>query len=208
MYPAVKWVLDLILALLLCLLLAPFAIIVSIILLIDSGRPLFFFQERVGKNGKLFTLYKFRTLDGNPHALENPSAYATPFCLFLRQWGIDEWPQLLNILRGEMSLVGPRPALPHQVALYGENEKRRLHVRPGLTGLAQIKGRNLLTWPERIRYDIAYVNNTSFLLDLSILMRTPLLLISGTGIHGPDGKNKDFVAMDATHEQAPPSLRR
>ena len=202
MYPFLKRALDIGLALVSCFLFAPIVLFISLILLFERKHPVIFTQTRIGVAGKPFTLLKFRTLAPGEHSLENPAAYATPFTLFLRQWGLDELPQLVNILRGDMSFVGPRPALPHQVSLYGEKEKHRLSVLPGLTGLAQIMGRNKLSWAERIDLDLDYIERRSFLFDLLILARTPFFLMKGRGTYGPEGKNQDFISANKAKEKS------
>ena len=111
---------------------------------------------------------------------------------FLRRWSLDETPQLLNVLKGQMSLVGPRPALPYQVEKYSASEKMRLLVEPGMTGWSQINGRNLLSWKERIKLDIWYIENFSLWLDLKILILTPRLIISKVGLYGKEGIVKDY----------------
>ena len=109
------------------------------------------------------------------------------------RWGIDELPQLINVFKGEMSMVGPRPALPHQVEKYSEREKRRLEVKPGITGWALINGRNILSWPERIKLDIWYIDHWSLWLDLKILFKTFWIVIfKREGIYGEGGNNKDY----------------
>ena len=113
-------------------------------ILIESGRPIFFKQERVGLKGQRFWIYKFRTLYQGAHEVTNPQAMVTPLGTFMRRWGIDELPQLINVLKKDMSIVGPRPTIPEQVAQYGPFEKQRLDMRPGITGWAQIHGRNAI----------------------------------------------------------------
>ena len=148
---------------------------------LTSRGPVFFLQERVGMNGELFVVWKFRTmLDGDNPII--PSAdHITPVGRILRRTSLDELPQLVNVARGEMSVVGPRPTLAYQVGRWTERQKRRLDVRPGLTGLAQVNGRNDLSWPERIEYDLDYVATQSLRTDLGILVRTATAMLSGEG---------------------------
>jgi lipopolysaccharide/colanic/teichoic acid biosynthesis glycosyltransferase len=191
-YPALKRLVDLAGAGGLLLLLAPFLLVIAASILVESGRPVFFRQTRTGRGGRPFEVLKFRTLRAGAHDVRDPASRTTRVGRILRRWGLDEAPQLWNVLRGEMSLVGPRPTLPEQTERYGPFERRRLEVLPGLTGWAQIHGRNALSWPERFRYDVWYVDHRSLGLDLRILARTPLMLLSGKGVYGPDGTNEDF----------------
>jgi lipopolysaccharide/colanic/teichoic acid biosynthesis glycosyltransferase len=148
---------------------------------LNSSGPILFLQERVGMNGKLFVVWKFRTmLDGDNPII--PSAdRITPVGRILRRTSLDELPQLLNVARGEMSIVGPRPTLAYQAERWTDRQKHRLDVRPGLTGLAQVNGRNDLSWPERIEYDLEYVETQSLRTDLGILLRTATAMIGGEG---------------------------
>lgn len=173
--------------------------IVALMIKIDSRGPVFFRMERVGKGGKPFTPWKFRTMtEGSPNkglglAVAVDDSRITRVGNFLRVSSIDELPQLLNVLRGEMSLVGPRPTLPNQVERYNERERKRLLAKPGITGLAAIRGRNSISWEQRIEYDIWYVENWSLLLDLKILAATPWkAFVTREGLYGADGVNVDF----------------
>lgn len=175
----------------------PFAII-GIAIKLDSEGPVLFKSVRVGKDKKPFLMYKFRSMIkdavnvGLGLAVAEKDPRITTVGKILRKYSIDELPQLINILKGEMSFIGPRPALPHQVEKYTEWEKRRLEVKPGITGWAQVNGRNLLTWKERIKYDIWYVDNLSLLLDVKILFRTIRVIISKKGLYGEDGITRDY----------------
>ena len=162
----------------------------------DDGRPVFFTQPRVGWHGRRFRIFKFRTLSAPPDDPAEAAAHATRSGTVLRRWALDELPQFWNVLRGEMSLVGPRPPLPRDVDRYGPHERRRLSVRPGLTGWAQIHGRNALSWSERIEHDVWYVRNRSLLLDLRILAQTLPVLARGQNVYGPEGRNPSFSASD------------
>ena len=193
-YDPIKRLGDVTLALLLLVLGLPVLMLVAVLIVGESGRPVLFKQTRIGRGGLRFEILKFRTLRAGAHDPGNPRSYVTRFGRVLRRWGIDELPQLWNVLRGQMSLVGPRPTLPEQVAAYGAFERRRLAVRPGLTGWAQIHGRNALDWPERIRLDVWYVDHVSFWLDARILLRTPKILWTGAGLYGADGQNPGFPA--------------
>ncbi len=197
MYHKLKRFADISLALPLCLILSPAFLLIIVLIYLDSGRPIFFKQTRVGLAGKLFEIYKFRTLYPGAHEVTNPQAMVTPIGSFLRRWGLDELPQLINVLKGDMSLVGPRPTIPEQVEQYTDYEKQRLEMPPGITGWAQIHGRNAIAWPERIALDVEYVKSANLSLDTLILLKTPLSLITGKNdTYGTGGKNADFIGME------------
>jgi len=185
----VKRALDILVSCLgLTFLLLPFAV-AALAIKLDSKGPIFLRQERVGKAGRLFRVYKFRTMLHDP-ARRGPQPPPKPgdtriTCVgrFLRHFGLDELPQLFNVLHSEMSLVGPRPALPYQVAGYDERQRRRLSVKPGITGWALIHGRNRLAWKEKIDLDLWYVNHVSLRVDLNILWRTPWVLLRSEGVY-------------------------
>jgi lipopolysaccharide/colanic/teichoic acid biosynthesis glycosyltransferase len=168
-----------------------------ILIKLDSKGPIFFKQERVGKDGYPFQIFKFRTMvEGAVHMgagylIEKDDFRITRVGKFLRRTSLDELPQLINILRGEMSLVGPRPTLRYQVEQYDDWQKRRLLVKPGVTGWAQIHGRNELSWNERIEYDIWYLEHWSVSLDLKILMKTLWVVLKRKGLYG-DGEKFDI----------------
>lgn len=173
---------------------APLLFIIAVAIKCDSRGPIFFCQTRVGKNGKEFTILKFRTMtvgaekDGF-YTAEN-DVRITRVGRFLRATSLDELPQLFNILGGSMSVIGPRPTLPYQVEQYDAFQRRRLEVKPGVTGWAQVNGRNTLSWPERIRYDVWYVDNYSFWLDMRILARTFFVWLRGEGVYADKEKFK------------------
>ncbi|HZK10758.1 MAG TPA: sugar transferase [Atribacterota bacterium] len=178
--------------------LLPIFAIIGIFIKLDSKGPVFFVQKRAGKDGKIFKAYKLRTMVNN--AVEMGLGYEiakddnriTRVGKHLR-WGIDELPQLINVFEGKMSMVGPRPALPHQVEKYSEQERRRLEVKPGITGWALINGRNKLTWPEKIKLDIWYIDHWSLWLDLKILFKTIwVVIVKREGIYGKDGVTRDY----------------
>jgi len=160
------------------ILLFPSFLVTAIAIKLDSPGPVFFRQERVGKDGRVFKIFKFRTMVVNAENIgagvfvEKEDPRITKVGKFLRNTSLDELPQLINVLRGEMSLVGPRPTLPYQVERYDERQRRRLLMRPGITGWAQVNGRNSLTWPEKIELDLWYIENWSLWLDLKILWKT------------------------------------
>ena len=192
-----KRLFDIIGASLLLVGLFPLLATTALLIWVDSGRPIFFRQTRAGKNGIPFTILKFRTLATSCGVTEQPKQHETRIGGLLRRWALDELPQLWNVLRGEMSLVGPRPTLPDQVAHYGRYERQRLAVRPGLTGWAQIHGRNAISWPERIDLDVWYVRHATLKLDLYILARTPHALVSGEGVHGTNGFNAAYPSTES-----------
>jgi lipopolysaccharide/colanic/teichoic acid biosynthesis glycosyltransferase len=176
----------------------PFTII-AIAIKLDSRGPVFFRQERVGKEGMIFKTWKFRTMvvgainQGLGYNVAKDDHRITRVGRFLRAWGLDELPQLTNVLKGEMSIVGPRPTLRYQVERYNSYQRRRLLVKPGITGWALIHGRNLLSWEERIKYDVWYVDHWSLSLDFLIMLKTLwIVLITREGVYGKGGVNDDF----------------
>lgn len=195
----IKRTLDILLSLIGLIVLAiPFAVI-ALVIKLDSRGPVFFRQERAGKNGKGFICWKFRTMvegavnQGLGVTVAQDDPRITRVGRFLRNFGLDELPQLINVLQGEMSLIGPRPTFPYQVELYDEFQKRRLEVKPGITGWALVNGRNRLPWEERIKLDVWYVDHWSLWLDLKILLKTFwTVLIIREGLYGEGGINDDF----------------
>ena len=166
----------------------------------EDGGPVFFRQVRVGRGGQPFRVWKFRTMTvmqidpQGPDRMSHDDRRITRVGRFLRNLGLDELPQLLNVLAGEMSLVGPRPTLAYQVEHYDEFERRRLEVKPGITSLAVVSGRNALSWKERIELDVWYVDHGSLGLDLRVLFQTLWkVLVTREGLYGPDGVNDPFV---------------
>lgn len=186
----VKRILDLLFAITALLALSPLLFTIARLILIDDGWPVFYIHQRVGKGGKLFPFFKFRTMVKNAdkigagYEVDAGDKRVLRTGEWLRRWSLDEVPQLLNILRGEMSLIGPRPTLAYQVETYTERQHRRHEVRPGLTGLAQVRGRNSLSWPQRIEYDIEYIDTYSLALDLQIVLRTFSVILKPDGIYG------------------------
>lgn len=150
-------------------------LIVAILVRVKLGSPVLFKQERPGKNEKIFKLYKFRTMtnekDENGNLLPD-NVRLTKFGRFLRKTSLDELPEIINILKGDMSIIGPRPLLVSYLPYYDDNEKRRHDVRPGLTGWAQVNGRNFVNWDNRLAYDIEYVDKITFAIDVKILFKT------------------------------------
>jgi undecaprenyl phosphate N,N'-diacetylbacillosamine 1-phosphate transferase len=194
----VKNLLDLILGWLAVLVLSPLFWILAIIIRLDSPGPVFFRQKRVGKDGYPFVALKFRSMVDKAYnmglglnvAAEDPRI--TRVGHFLRKTSLDELPQFLNVLMGHMSIIGPRPTLPDQVALYDNFQRRRLLVKPGITGWAQVNGRNLISWEERIKLDVWYVENWSLQLDFDILLKTIKTWVRQEGLYGPSGINYSF----------------
>lgn len=180
-----KTLFDLILASLLLVLILPFLIIVAILVYISLGSPVLFKQQRPGLMGKPFYLYKFRTmtLDRAPNGkLLDDGARLTPLGRFLRKFSLDELPQLINVLKGDMSFVGPRPLLMEYLPLYTYQQARRHGVKPGITGWAQVRGRNALSWDDKFSLDVWYVDHRTFRLDLYILWLTFIKVIRSEGI--------------------------
>jgi undecaprenyl phosphate N,N'-diacetylbacillosamine 1-phosphate transferase len=177
-----RW-LDVALAVLAAIVLTPVFLIMALVIRLESPGPVFYIQERLGLGGKIFHAYKFRTMTHIPrvsnHEILPGDPGLTRAGAFLRRYKLDEWAQLINILRGEMSMIGPRPALPRQLAEYDANGRKRLLVKPGLSGLAQVHGNIYLTWPERWVYDARYVDGCSLRLDLWIIWRTIAVMFRG-----------------------------
>jgi undecaprenyl phosphate N,N'-diacetylbacillosamine 1-phosphate transferase len=187
--PFFKRTLDLIFALVGLLIVSPILAIITIGLYFGTnGKPVFF-QLRPGKNGKLFKIIKFKTMNDKKDKVGSllPDAQRlTTIGAFVRKTSLDEIPQLLNVLKGEMSLIGPRPLLPQYLPLYSELQNRRHDVRPGITGWAQVNGRNAISWNQKFEYDVWYVDNMSFVLDIKIIVKTVLKVIKSDGISSAD----------------------
>ena len=184
MTPA-KRLFDFSLTLTLLLITCPILIVVAILVLTIHGRPILFRQQRPGYKGRPFTIYKFRTMTnrlGPPDALLADAERLTPFGRFLRGLSLDELPELINILRGDMSLVGPRPLLIEYLPRYNAEQMRRHDAVPGLTGWAQVNGRNALTWQDKFALDVWYVNHRSFWLDIKIIFLTIWKVLKREGI--------------------------
>lgn len=176
------------------LLISPILIIIAILIRVKLGSPIFFTQDRVGKDGKVFKIIKFRTMLEAYDKFGEPLSdkeRVTSFGNFLRSTSLDELPELINVLKGDMSLVGPRPLLVEYIDLYSKEQFRRHEVRPGMTGLAQVNGRNNLNWDEKFKMDVEYVDNVNLLLDVKILFLTIFKVLKRDGI-SKDG----HVTMD------------
>lgn len=180
-----KAIFDRLLALVLILLFMPILTVVSLLILVKMGRPILFRQQRPGLHATVFGIFKFRTMtddrDENGNLLEDQQRLKG-LGKFIRSASLDELPQLFNVLKGEMSFVGPRPLLIEYLELYNANQKKRHDVKPGITGWAQVNGRNTISWEEKFDYDVWYVDNQSFLLDMKILWLTFLKVVKRSDI--------------------------
>ena len=185
MYKSIlKRILDFLLSLLVSILFLPFLIILAVIIKADSSGPVFFKQERVGKNLKFFKIIKLRTMTDKKRTIsDNPiigkTDEVTRIGYYLRRFKIDELPQVFSVLKGDMSIVGPRPNVPKHLENMTKKEKMRYTVKPGLTGLSQVSGNIHIPWKERFKYDLKYVNNISFMVDLKIIVKTFLIIFKG-----------------------------
>ena len=182
----IKPAIDFVLALVGFLFLSPVFVMVTIgLFFANDGKP-FFFQLRPGKDGKIFKIIKFKTMtdkkDENGNLMPDAERL-TKIGSFVRKTSLDEIPQLLNVIKGDMSLVGPRPLLPKYLELYNDFQRRRNEVKPGITGWAQVNGRNSISWEKKFEYDVWYVDNVSFLLDIKILIMTVLKVVKSEGIN-------------------------
>lgn len=171
----IKTFFDFLIALLLLILLSPFFILITLALFIANRGTPFFLQHRPGKNDKIFTIIKFKTMNDKKDATGNLLSDAdrlTKIGVFIRKTSLDEIPQLLNVVNGDMSIIGPRPLLVEYLPLYNQTQKRRHQVKPGITGWAQVNGRNAISWDDKFKLDVYYVEKQNFLLDLKIILLT------------------------------------
>ncbi|MFJ7728168.1 sugar transferase [Neobacillus sp. NPDC097160] len=183
-----KRLFDLLISMMLFFSLFPIFVIFALLVKLKLGSPIIFRQHRPGLYGKPFYLYKLRTMtDEKDHKGQLLPDYKrlTPFGEFLRRYSLDEYPQLINVMKGDISLVGPRPLLMEYLPLYTNEQEKRHNVRPGITGWAQVNGRNAITWEEKFILDVWYVNNRSFFLDMKILLLTIFKVIKTEGINQP-----------------------
>lgn len=191
----IKVLIDFCVSLVLCILLLPFMLIFIVLLFIANRGKVFFFQKRVGKDERIFRVIKFKTMndrrDKNGQLLHDTDRI-TSVGRFMRKYSIDELPQLFNVIKGDMSLVGPRPLLIQYLPFYSDIQKKRHYVKPGITGWAQLNGRNAITWTKKFELDISYVEHVSFTLDCKILFMTFLKVIKASDIDQGDG-----VTMEA-----------
>ncbi len=184
-----KRLVDIVISLIALIVLSPIFIMVAYKVRKNLGSPIFFYQERPGKDGKLFKMIKFRSMRDAVDAEGKPlpdEARITPFGQKLRSTTLDEMPQLLNVLKGDMSIVGPRPQLADFMRHYTSRQMRRHEVRPGMTGLAQVSGRNNLSWEEKFELDVEYVENHNIWLDFKIMVKTVLVMLKKEGINAPN----------------------
>ena len=182
----IKPIIDFLVAFIALLIISPLLLVITFLLtLANKGKP-FFFQNRPGENGKIFRIVKFKTMTDEKDSdgkLLTDSDRLTAVGKFVRKTSIDEIPQLLNVLKGEMSIVGPRPLLPEYLRIYNERQKKRHLVKPGITGWAQVNGRNAISWNQKFEYDVWYVEHISFRLDLKILLKTIKKVLVSEGIN-------------------------
>lgn len=191
----VKRLLDITISLIALIFLLPLMSLIYLLVIINLGSPAFFFQERVGKDNKIFKMIKFRTMknstDKNGNLLSD-NERVTKFGSFLRSFSLDELPELINILKGDMSLVGPRALLVQYLGLYNDEQIRRHEVLPGLTGWAQINGRNSITWSEKFKFDVWYVDNWSLWLDIKIFFLTFWKVLKREGINQSESVTMEY----------------
>jgi lipopolysaccharide/colanic/teichoic acid biosynthesis glycosyltransferase len=190
-YDLLKRVVDLFVSAVALVVLSPVFAVVALLVRTKLGSPVIFLQPRPGKDGRIFTVYKFRTMRDAPPGASGTDAVAsdtkrlTPFGRRLRSASLDELPELVNVLLGQMSIVGPRPLLPEYLDRYNDEQARRHEVRPGITGWAQVNGRNTVSWGERFKMDVWYVDHRSFALDARILLKTVSAVMSREGVSAP-----------------------
>ncbi len=214
-YDALKRAIDLAAASLLLIVLAPVLLVAALAVRLVLGAPVLFIQDRPGRGGRIFRMVKFRTMraptPGESPGPESDARRLSAFGRWLRASSIDELPELWNVLRGEMSLVGPRPLLPEYLPLYSSIQARRHDVRPGITGLAQVSGRNAIDWSTRLALDVEYVDRRSLLLDARILLLTVLRVVRREGVaqSGRDTVDRFMGASDLKRDEnaGPPQTR-
>ena len=205
-----KRLVDVVISLIALILLSPIFCLVAFKVRKNLGSPIFFLQERPGKDGKLFKMIKFRSMkdafdkDGNPLPDEQR---ITPFGQKLRSTSLDEMPQLINVLKGDMSIVGPRPQMKDFLEHYTPEQMRRHEVKPGMTGLAQVSGRNNLSWEEKFDLDVEYVDTHSILLDFKIMLKTVEVMLKKEGINAPD-QEVGAVRFSSQNDSQSESIRK
>lgn len=191
----VKRLLDITISLIALIFLLPLMLLIYLLVIINLGSPAFFLQERVGKDNKIFKMIKFRTMKNSTYKngnLLSDNERVTKFGSFLRSFSLDELPELINILKGDMSLVGPRALLVQYLGLYNDEQIRRHEVLPGLTGWAQINGRNSITWSEKFKLDVWYVDNWSLWLDIKIFFLTFWKVLKREGINQSESVTMEY----------------
>ncbi|MHC6222074.1 sugar transferase [Arthrobacter sp. MMS24-S77] len=205
-YDSVKRLLDLVGAFFLCVGTLPLQVVVALMVLRCLGRPVLFRQERPGLHGEIFTVLKFRSMrtpDTNRER-ETDDDRLDSFGKFLRATSLDELPTLFNVLKGEMSFVGPRPLLVSYLPLYDDVQMRRHEVRPGITGLAQVRGRNHLSWSQKFELDVRYVDSRSFWVDVTVLARTVVTVLRREGITDRNGDSVAPFTVSGSAKPVPP----
>jgi lipopolysaccharide/colanic/teichoic acid biosynthesis glycosyltransferase len=195
---------DFMVSLVAFIILSPLLLIIAILVRIKLGKPIIFKQERPGLNEKIFTLYKFRTMidKKDQQGLLLPDGERlTKFGKFLRSASLDELPGLLNIIKGDMSVVGPRPLLVEYLELYNTEQRKRHKVRPGLTGLAQVNGRNSISWDDKFQYDLSYIRNVSFGFDIRIILKTVKKIFHREGISSSTSATMEHFMGDEDNNE-------
>jgi len=198
-----KYGFDFVTSLMGLILLLPIMVIVAIISILYQGLPILFYHERLGKGGRPFTMIKFRTMErGQSLSAEHDIIRLTPWGRILRRTSIDELPVLFNVIKGDMSLVGPRPMPTKYLSRFNESQILRLKVKPGITGLAQVTGRNSLSWEERFQLDVQYVQHNSFFRDIIIILKTLFVVLKGKNVDA-DGQEimPEFMGPDPIESQ-------
>jgi len=194
---AIKRLIDFVVSAVFLITSAPLMLVCAAVIKLDSRGPVFFRQERMGVRGKLFRVFKFRTMVQNAEKIGTITGVSdtriTRVGRVFRKFRMDEWPQLINVLRGDMSLVGPRPLVPLFVHTWTDEERRRLDAKPGMTGWQQINGAATNTWDQRVALDLWYIDNWSLWLDLKIFLRTPLVVLKANTVYGKDGNELSSV---------------
>jgi lipopolysaccharide/colanic/teichoic acid biosynthesis glycosyltransferase len=194
----IKRLFDIIVSFTVLTLLSPLLVLIALAIKLEDGGPILYVQDRVGKDGKIFRCYKFRTMvvgaekKGLRLEVAKDDPRITRVGCFLRHWTLDELPQLFNVLKGDMTIVGPRPGLPSQAVRYTPYQRRRLEVKPGMAGWAWIHGRNRIPWRQRIELDIWYIDHWSLWLDFYILCRAFIMVLRREGLYGIDGVVHDL----------------
>lgn len=204
-YKYIKRILDIISSLLAIIILSPLLAVTAVLVKTKLGSPVLFKQERPGKDEKIFTLMKFRTMtderDENGELLPD-EVRLTKFGKFLRSTSIDELPELFNILKGDMSVIGPRPLLVEYIPRYNEHQHRRHEVRPGLSGWAQVNGRNTVSWEDKFNMDVEYVENYSMFMDIKILFMTIVNVLKHDGISSETSATmEEFMGLEAEKQE-------
>lgn len=204
--PLVKRLFDIAVAALAAVALSPILAVTALFVRLNLGSPVLFRQVRAGRNGKPFTILKFRTMTDARDTAGQPlpdDQRLTAFGEFLRKSSLDELPEIFNVIKGEMSLVGPRPLLMEYIGRYSPDQAKRLLMRPGITGLAQVSGRNSLSWEERFRLDVEYIENWSLRLDLRIILQTIATVLSRSGISAAGHATMPEFLSDSTTNEVP-----